>query len=545
MEEHQPMITSSQSYFEDMLSMKDEQPNLDSGVSEVTRFYAGLNILVTGGSGFLGKLLIEKLLRSCPKVGKLYLMMRAKKGKSPEHRFKEHFDDVVYDRLKKEQPNFSDHVVMIEGDISLGDLGLSKSDREELIENIDVVFHGAATVRFDESLRQAVNINVRGTKLVLMFAREMKNLKAFVHISTAFSHCILKKIEEKFYEPPMDPDRVLSLVDMLDDDLLDHMTPKVIGKWPNTYAFSKAVGEELVRKYSVGVPTCIVRPSIMIATYKEPVTGWINNYYGPTGVVMGAAIGLLRSLHCESTKIADIIPADYVINNIIVAAWDTAKTWEEKQKELAEKEDGPEKPEDPLIYNSVSSCQRPINWGTFMHLNEVYGREVPSALVLWHYSFMLNRHLWVHNLCVYLFHMVPGAIVDVLALLTGRDPILLKAYKKIHKFSGVISYFSTQQWEFNNKNVLELWERTPPADRKKFDFNLESLDWNDFFYYHVRGLRLYILKDPLNTIDVGRVKFRRLKIAHYTIVTIACLILAWIAFIFVRFIFSYCSSFFN
>lgn len=63
MEEHQAIVTSGQSYFEDMLSMKDEQPDLDSGVSEVTRFYDGLNILVTGGSGFLGKLLIEKLLR--------------------------------------------------------------------------------------------------------------------------------------------------------------------------------------------------------------------------------------------------------------------------------------------------------------------------------------------------------------------------------------------------------------------------------------------------------------------------------------------------
>lgn len=86
----------------------------------------------------------------------------------------------MYNRLKKEQPNFSKHVVMIEGDTSLGDLGLSRSDRDKLIENIDVVFHGAATVRFDESLRQAVNINVRGTKLVMMFAREMKNLKARV-----------------------------------------------------------------------------------------------------------------------------------------------------------------------------------------------------------------------------------------------------------------------------------------------------------------------------------------------------------------------------
>lgn len=43
-------------------------------------------------------LLIEKLnffFRSCPKIGILYMLMRAKKGKTPEERFKEHFDDVV------------------------------------------------------------------------------------------------------------------------------------------------------------------------------------------------------------------------------------------------------------------------------------------------------------------------------------------------------------------------------------------------------------------------------------------------------------------
>ena len=190
----------------------------------------------------------------------------------------------------------------------------------------------------------------------------------------------------------------------------------------------------------------------MIATYKEPVPGWINNFYGPTGVVMGAGLGLLRTLHCIDTKVADIIPADYVINNIIVAAWDTDKNWyvyaymlelkitkvhihstltnllcsifrEEKQKKIKEKDDEPEKIEDPPIYNSVSSCQKPIDWGTFMQLNEYYGRQVPSALVFWYYAFRLNKHLWVHNLCCFLFHTIPGAIVDFLAMLTGREPM--------------------------------------------------------------------------------------------------------------------------
>ncbi|XP_014218670.1 fatty acyl-CoA reductase wat-like [Copidosoma floridanum] len=538
-----PMEDSSQTYVESMLDMRRDDPETVSESSpasedgsEVTGFYDGLNILVTGGSGFLGKLLVEKLLRTCPKIGKLYMFMRPKKGKTSEERFKEHFNDVLYDRLKREQPRFTEHVVMVEGDTSQEDLGLSEKDRQVLVENTHVVFHGAATVRFDESLRRAIGINVRGTKLVLLFAKEMRRLKAFVHISTAFSHCIFKRIEEKFYEPPMDPDRVLALIDMLDDELLEHITPKVIGKWPNTYAFSKAIGEELVRRKGAGMPLCIVRPSIMIATYREPMPGWINNYYGPTGVVMGAGVGLLRSLHCERDKVADIIPADYVINNIIVAAWDTANKWEEKQKATV-KED-PEKPEDPPIYNSVSSCQKPINWGRFMHLNEVHGREVPSDLVLWYYAFTLTRNLWLHNIFCFLFHTVPAVVIDLLAVLSGREPMLLKAYRKIHKFSGVISYFSTQQWEFGNGNVLALWQRTSPVDRKKFYFNLDTLDWDDFFFHHVRGLRVYIMKDPLSSVPQGRRRYRRLRIAHYFVVTGICLLVAWLLFHFCRLLLS-------
>ena len=53
---------------------------------------------------------------------------------------------------------------------------------------VDVIFHGAATVRFDEPLKTAVEINVRGTREMFKLARGCTKLKAFVHVSTAYRY---------------------------------------------------------------------------------------------------------------------------------------------------------------------------------------------------------------------------------------------------------------------------------------------------------------------------------------------------------------------
>jgi len=55
------MTRRSKDYLEDMLDMS-EFPINDSQ-SEIPQFFTGCNVLITGGSGFLGQLLIEKLLR--------------------------------------------------------------------------------------------------------------------------------------------------------------------------------------------------------------------------------------------------------------------------------------------------------------------------------------------------------------------------------------------------------------------------------------------------------------------------------------------------
>lgn len=66
---------------------------------------------------------------------------------------------------------------MIEGDTGEENLGLSPENRATLIENTHVVFNAAATVRFYERLRKAIHVNVRSVKMMLLLAKDMKNLK--------------------------------------------------------------------------------------------------------------------------------------------------------------------------------------------------------------------------------------------------------------------------------------------------------------------------------------------------------------------------------
>lgn len=76
---------------------------------------------------------------------------------------------------------------------------------------VSIIFHVAASVRFDEVFNTAVAINIRGIKEVIDLARNCKKLESVMHVSTAFSHCPRKRIEEKFYPAPADPQKLINI----------------------------------------------------------------------------------------------------------------------------------------------------------------------------------------------------------------------------------------------------------------------------------------------------------------------------------------------
>lgn len=56
-------------------------------------------------------------------------------------------------------------------------LAMSSPDREWIIENVNLVFHCAATIKFNETIELATKINIEGTERLLELAAEMKHLE--------------------------------------------------------------------------------------------------------------------------------------------------------------------------------------------------------------------------------------------------------------------------------------------------------------------------------------------------------------------------------
>jgi thioester reductase-like protein len=85
----------------------------------------------------------------------------------------------LYERLRKQQPDFLKKLTVIDGDLTLTNFGLSSQDRKKLLDT-NIIFHGTSIIRSNQTLRIMTNLNVQSTKQMLLLAREMPDLKVTI-----------------------------------------------------------------------------------------------------------------------------------------------------------------------------------------------------------------------------------------------------------------------------------------------------------------------------------------------------------------------------
>ncbi|XP_035232350.1 putative fatty acyl-CoA reductase CG5065 [Stegodyphus dumicola] len=375
-------------------------------LSPVAKFYGDRSILITGATGFMGKVLVEKLLRSCSSIKTIYLLLRPKDGQEPKQRLDELLKAKIFERVKNEQPSTISKLVAIHGDLTLPGLGISPSDVNLLVSNVSIVFHSAATVKFDEPLKRSVDMNVLGTRRLVELCHKMTHLEALIHVSTAYCNCDREQVDEVVYPPPVPPQKIVDTIEWMDEDLVGVLTPHLIRGRPNTYTYTKALAETLLVEESGALPVAIVRPSIVTAAWKEPYPGWVDNFNGPTGLIVATSKGILRSMHCKSSSIADLIPVDVVINLVITVAWYTAS----------------HRPNSILVYNCSSGSINKVTWGAVEQLAIPLILRHPSHEIFrYPNGSFTNSKIW-NYLSVMLYHHIPAYFIDLVAVLTGHKP---------------------------------------------------------------------------------------------------------------------------
>ncbi|TMW48065.1 hypothetical protein DOY81_006856, partial [Sarcophaga bullata] len=304
----------------------------------ISDFYKNSTILITGGTGFVGKVLIQKLLRSFD-VQKIYMLIRCKNNMTVEQRLEEFLNESIFDGIRNENSLALKKVHPVRANFNALDLDIDPNERSMLCNEVSIVFNVVASVKFNEKIGDAIDINVLGTKKILDLAMEMKNLKSFVHISTLYCNCNLKSIEEKMSR-------------IFDDETLEKFRTCLVGEMPNTYTMTKKCAENLVNHRAFYLPAGIFRPPI------EPMPGWTDNLYGPSGLCTWTARGLVRCIYGNSKCKANMVPADYCVNAMIASAWDVARRYNQCSKDSKEQREIP-------VYNYIFDKNN-LTWGQYV-----------------------------------------------------------------------------------------------------------------------------------------------------------------------------------
>ncbi|PWZ26147.1 Fatty acyl-CoA reductase 1 [Zea mays] len=410
--------------------------------ARIVEYFKGKCILVTGSTGFLGKILVEKILRVQPDVRKIYLLVRAVDEPSAKQRVQQEVIDTELFGLLREkhgkgfQQFVEAKVVALAGDIVYDGLGLEAAVLDALAKDVDVIVNIAATTNFYERYDVSLDVNVLGVKHLCMFAKQCARLRMLMHVSTAFvsgfrEGLILEKpikpgesLREGTY---LDVDAELRLVKEVkkslaangdgDGDSTERKAMKELGLrrarhfgWSNTYVFTKAMGEAVLGQQLRGgdVPVAVMRPSIITSVRRDPLPGWMQGTRTIDSIIIGYAKQNLSCFLADLRLVMDVIPGDMVVNAMMAAVVAHSEAFAPPLPQV-------------VVYHATSSLRNPATYDVLYQSGRRHfyenprvgkdGRVIPTR-EMYFFTSIARFHLYMT-----LIYKVPLEILHLVNLL--------------------------------------------------------------------------------------------------------------------------------
>ena len=512
-------------------------------------FYRGKTVLLTGGTGLLGKVLLERMLSLLPDITAVYVLVRPKTRAGAasipiDQRLKQEvFESQIFEPLKDRigdafEGLFDSKVHAVSGDVGKDSLGLDPETYKQLQGEVDIIIHCAAVVSFDAPLDTAVRLNTLGPGRMVEFAKGCKD-PFFAQVSTCYVNATRKgPVPEDLPDPTRTVGHINGIsqseydvedeirailakagsvrgskdqVSRAESEQLDKRLSEIGMEWAHrrgwqdVYTFSKAMGEQMFVRSIGEIRGAIIRPAIIEGAWKAPVPGWLNGFRMLDPLIVAYGRGRMIDFPGKRDGILDIIPVDMVANAILAIVAQASAD------------------DSPKVYQIASGMENPITLEGFADQVDAHFQKAPfpvsgedggKARTLIKPTFPTTskflrqlRMKYMLPLKVAIAALAPCSFAPWPRRFRNRLKLKMVSLERLYQYGRLYGPYAEAECKFLTNNTRSVMGQLHEGDRESFDFDIGKLDWESYLQdVHIPGVKKYLLgMDPESKGSVTRV----------------------------------------
>lgn len=487
---------------------------------------SGKQVFVTGVTGFLGKAIVEKLLREVPNIAKIHILVRGNKQQSAQQRsMSSVFSSSLFDTLRslyQDQFNqfIEQKVSVIEGELTDPLFGLAATDFAGLASQLDLIINSAASVNFREAMDQALKINTLSLNNIISLSSnsgQAKSRTPVIQISTCYVNgfnqgeilekvaapasglmelkedgtynvaAVIRSIQQKI-------DTIHARFQTLEETKKQVKTEEALIQlgikesrhygWNDTYTFTKWLGEQLLLQGLDQKSLTILRPSIIESSISSPVPGWVEGVKVADALIYAYAKGRVNIFPGDDKGILDVIPVDLVANSVLLSA---AEILQDKKA--------------CRIYQCCSGSSNPIKLKDFIDYLTVASKtqyqDLPKLFADKpndNFKTVSTQKFAVYMAALTVFTWFKTSVGRLFGSNSANK--LMTKVKTTASLAMIFGFYTAAKYQFDSRKLEALQDRFSQDEQKIFNVKANRYDWNHYLSkVHLPGLHKYALAD--------------------------------------------------